>query len=355
MDSKKIVGIHTGPDTHLDHLGVLCAILHIPLIVTEENTLQLAKKFYPDCQTIFIPHSDLSIGFLAENFDVIFECGKFWALELVPLLELLHQKNMRIVFCPHGNSDKGHSLSFPIEQDISLVYGDHMIDLLKKTGSFSQKMLRTGNYRFLYYTLNKSFYDERAQEEIFSRLNEQQKTVLYAPTWDEKENPTSFFDACEDVILQLASDFNLIIKLHPFLEEHYPAQTYRILAQYEGHQNVLFLNAFPPIYPLLDKTDIYIGDFSSIGYDFLVFDRPMYFFNPLPKEIRSGQGSFLHRCGIEIPTCEQKTIRSFIESTMEQNVSSLSSIRKQIYNYAFGEEIPFENLRNDLLSIESSL
>lgn len=40
-------------------------------------------------------------------------------------------------------------------------------------------------------------------------------------------------------------------------------------------EGIQFIEDFPPIYPLLAQMDLYIGDMSSIGYDFLSFKRPM--------------------------------------------------------------------------------
>ncbi len=129
------IAIITGPETYLDHLGVLSAILDLPLIVTEEKTFDLAKQCYPDLNVALNDFSELSMEFLATNYDAIFQTGKFWAAELRPAMELLFRKKMRFIFCPHGNSDKGHSQQNHVEQDISLVYGDHLHDLLKQTGA----------------------------------------------------------------------------------------------------------------------------------------------------------------------------------------------------------------------------
>ena len=213
--SSKSVAILTGPSTHLDHLGVLSAVLEIPLIVTEEKTFQLAKRYYPQINISLMEMADLSMDFLCSHFDVIFESGKFWALELKPFMQLLFRKQMRFVFCPHGNSDKGHSLKEHPDQDVSLVYGDHLHDHLKATGATAKihSVIATGNYRYPFYKRHLSFYDQIAEEEIFSRLKPDRKTLLYAPTWQDRENPTSFFEATEEIIEQLS----------PLLQSHHQA------------------------------------------------------------------------------------------------------------------------------------
>ncbi len=349
--TRKSVAILTGPDTYLDHLGVLCDISQIPLIVTEEKTYAAARHFYPSLPVVYMHLQDLTLDFLSSHFDTLFESGKFWQTELKSLLQLLYQKNMRFVFCPHGNSDKGFSLKKHAGQDVSLVYGAHMIDLLKETGAFEQidHLIPTGNYRLPYYRKYQAFYDRLAKEQIGIHLDPHKKTILYAPTWKDGENPTSFFNACETIIEQLSPTYNLLIKLHPFLEEFHPAHTYAIIAKYEHtHKNVLFIREFPAIYPLLALTDIYLGDYSSIGYDFLAFNKPMYFFHGAPSHEKR---SLLHPCGIAIPPDKMDALLDFIDTTAEENALSLSSKRKEIYQYAFGKETSLKKIQNIITAI----
>ena len=315
---KRSVAIITGPQTHLDHLGILSAELKIPLIVTEEETFQLGKRFYPDLDIHLKGLDELSIEYLAQNFDVIFETGKFWAVELGPFFELLFRKKMRFVFCPHGNSDKGHSLQNHVDQDISLVYGDHLYDHLKKTGAVKKirHILKTGNYRYPYYLRHRLFYDTLTDKIVFQRFQNSKPSILYAPTWHDEENPTSFFSATDALIEQLSSSFNLIIKLHPFLADRHPADVYRILSRYENHPSTLFLTHFPPIYPLLSRCALYLGDYSSIGYDFLKLNKPLYFLNPK----KTLDPSPLHTCGLQIPENAWNTLNEFIASIIEQKL-----------------------------------
>ncbi len=336
----KRAAISTGPYTHLDHLGPLCALLGMPLLVTEENTYRLAQKFYPQVEAVLKEHRELTLDFLASSFDVLFECGKFWAIELLPLFKLFYQKQMRIVFCPHGNSDKGHSLSSSVPQDISLIYGQQMVDQLKKTGAFDQigTPIITGNIRYPFYSHHRRFYDELADQHVFSRLDPRKKTILYAPTWQDRENTSSFFQACVTLIDQLSPAYNLIVKLHPLLEEEHPAATCHILAKYASFPHLVLLTEFPPIYPLLARSDLYLGDYSSIGYDFLAFDRPLFFLNP------DGKSLFLHRCGIEIPKEAISELRPFLARHLEHNQIHYSPIRRQAYRYAFEETTNLEQV-----------
>ena len=344
----RCAAIITGPETHLDHLGVLSSLLQIPLIVTDEKTYTLAKKCYPDLDVSLKGLDELTIGYLAENFDALFETGKFWAAELRPFFELLYRKKMRFVFCPHGNSDKGHSLQNHVEQDISLVYGDHLSDLLQRTGAAEKikHFVRTGNYRYSYYLKHRAFFDALAEENVFCRFKNKKPTILYAPTWQGQENPTSFFSATDALIEQLSSNFNLVIKLHPFLLEDHPASVFQIMARYENHPSALFLTDFPPIYPLLARCDLYLGDYSSIGYDFLKSNKPLYFLNPK----QSASLSPLQTCGLEIPADQGNKLNEFLNRTLEENQKTFSEQRQKIYFHAFGEEIPSSSIKEAIFA-----
>lgn len=345
----RYVAIHTGPETYLDHLGVLSSLLNIPLIVTEEKTFDFAKVYYPDLDVSLKGLDELSIGYLAENFDAIFETGKFWAADLGPFIELLHRKKMRFVFCPHGNSDKGHSLQNHVDQDVSLIYGNHLKDLLHctKAAEKIKHFVRTGNYRYPYYLKHKAFFDSLAEKKVFQRFQDPKKSViLYAPTWQDKENPTLFFSSIDILIEQLSINYNLLIKLHPFLLGDFPAQIYHVMMRYQHHPSVVFLTDFPPIYPLLARCDLYLGDYSSIGYDFLVFDKPLFFLNPKG----SPTSSLLHTCGIQIPSKLSDNLNDFFTATAVESKTLYSEQRKKVYSYAFGNEIPIEQMRDSIFA-----
>jgi hypothetical protein len=283
------VAISTGPETHLDHLAPFCALLNIPLIVTSQEHLDLGQKFYPmvDIQLIDLP--ELTLEYLATHFETIVTCGKFWAMELRPMIKLLYKKELNFVFIPHGYSDKEDLLGRTVDQDIHFTYRD------------------IGNFRHHFYLQHQAHFD-RLAEGYFNH----QKSVLYAPTWQTTATSTSFFDSTGTIIEALASDYNLLIKLHPLLEENDPVQFHRILGKYENRAR--FILNFPPVYPLLDKAAVYLGDYSSIGYDFLTYNRPMFFLK---------QGGKLSNCG--------EPFLGDIESKQEH----LSAIRQQTYEEVF--------------------
>ncbi len=313
-------GIHTGLPHYLDHLGVLCILLDLPLLVTEAATYAAARKFYPELKCQHVELSELSLSYLSENFDVIFESGHRWGAELLPLFELLFHKKMRIVYCPHGNSDKGHSELNPTPKDLSLYYGPHMKNLLAKTPL--NGTVRTGNYRWTYYRQRQPFYDNL----LHLQLDPQRKTIFYAPSWPDGENPSSFLSCCERVIEEIGEFFNVLIRWHPFLDDLYPVQTEQLKHRYEGKSGINFLNDFPCIYPILQASDAYLGDFSSIGYDFLTFDRPLYFFDTYPGT--------LDRCGSRLLLDSHLGKQLLQQEDREEK----KKLRREAYKDVFGEE-----------------
>jgi hypothetical protein len=320
----RCAAFNTGTEFHmLDHIAPLAELMQMPLIVTEELNDQLARHYYPQVQTRLIPDLEFRLGEIAEQFDALFEC-KFWGTDLKALFQHLYKKEMRLIFCPHGQSDKGlHSLAqYPL-QDIVLLYGGLLKEMLQNLQLPIRNSATVGNYRLQFYRKHQSFYDNLADQEIFSKLNPKNRTLLYAPTWKDGANSTSFFDHCPNVLSQLPSDWNLIIKLHPLLEQRDPAHFYSIAALADKNANALLINEFPPVYPILARVDAYLGDFSSVGYDFLAFQRPLFF---LPTT----QTGKLHSCGRMIdPTAN-------IYAQLDKPNDDKEKQRK-LYEWAFGE------------------
>ena len=265
--------------------------------------------------------------------------------------EHFYGKKVHTVWCPHGNSDKGHIVKNKMQayalQDMVFIYGNHMIELLKKINVFQnlQHYIIIGNFRLSFYKKYKKFYDNLAAKEIFSKLDPKNKTILYAPTWKDLENSTSFFEIFEKLFNNIPSHYNLIVKPHPNLEIKNPVEFYKIY-QEKLPKNILFLNEFPLIYPLLNKCDIYLGDFSSIGYDFLYFQRPMFFIDLIQRDPKNHPSLFLYRCGQSIDKKYWDNIFSFVNSHMN---TKYSLKQKEIYTFAYGKEKRLSQIKQTIL------
>jgi len=299
-------GIHL-----LDHIAPLASLHNFPLIVTEVENATLAAKYYPEVSLRYIPDLEFRLKELADEFDTLIEC-KYWAPHLKQLFRICFNKEMRLIFCPHGQSDKGYKapLLAPYAlQDVVLLYGNLLKEMLKELNVWDslQAHATIGNYRLHYFERHKERLRAIVTQEIFSKLNPKNKTLLYAPTWKDADQSTTFFANARKVIDELPKSWNLILKIHPLLEKRDPALFYR-LSMDQSKENFILVNEFPLVYPILEKIDAYLGDYSSIGYDVLAFQKPMFFFQTphLPP-------ARLHSCGTLIT--EKENIFKKIEKS----------------------------------------
>jgi teichoic acid glycerol-phosphate primase len=349
---KTFAGLIYGPELHhLDHLAPLCSLLQIPLIVTEEEIAAVSQKYYPWLDVICWDYLQIAQN-LVQNYDIVFcSIPRDIFDEIFFFAQKILQKKIHTIWCPHGNSDKGAQSYFMEalqKESIILAYGQKMIDFLIKKDAFKQlkSLVVIGNYRSLFYKRELNFYKRIISKEVLKKLNKDHKTVLFAPTWQDYENSSSFFDACPFLIEELPENWNLIIKIHPNLLSQGTGKAEQIIWKYEDRPNVLFLTEFPLIYPLLDISDIYIGDMSSIGYDFLTFDRPMFFLNQNKRNSKTEEGLYLYRCGVELMPEQYRDIYKIIDIHLPIDSLSFSDIRKTVYDYTFGEEKNWDDLRN---------
>lgn len=352
---KKGVGINPASLVHyMDHLAVVCVIMGIPLIFIEPDLFEMGKKNYPGLDALLLEYGELTQEYLITNYDVLFMSDlqdKYDFHARYAQLEQKYQKILRHVHCPHGFSDKGFYLKKCAIEDIVLIYGQNMIDLLKHHGVFEllKNYVRCGNYRYAYFKQHRQFYDELIQNDVLSHFARKQPVILYAPTWKDLEDSTTFFDAYADILGKLPDSYNMIVKLHPRLEEDDPAMFYHIVGKYETKPNVLFFKNFSLVYPLLAHTDIYLGDTSSVGYDFLPFDKPMFFLNKAGRDAQADRGLYLFRCGVEIKPEAYSTMYQVMEANLKDDRKHFSEIRRDVYQYTFGEERPFGDIKADIV------
>lgn len=350
----KSAGLIYGKAFHyIDHLAPLCHLLEVPLIVTEEEIEEVVTLFYPGLQVVLVNYIALP-AYVLQTFSVLFVCTpRLLFDEVFFLFQKLHRKKIHTIWCPHGNSDKGHKVFFMeglAQEEVSLVYGPKMIDFLQKKGAFQQlkECVEVSNYRRLYYEERQVFYDAMVNEKIVSKLPPNTKKILYAPTWEDAEGSSSFAEAALILAQYIPEDFVLLVKPHPNLLVSRNPSNQKILADLEEMDHVRVLSNFPPIYPLLAVTDLYIGDLSSIGYDALSFDIPLFFLNAKGRDKETDPGLYLYRCGVELCAKEYDHIYEIIRKALSEDRRMFSSIRKEVYQYTFGESMSKELLRQKI-------
>ncbi len=347
-------GLIYGPAIHyIDHLAPLCSLMGIPLFVTEEEEENLLATFYPEVKTERIDSIRLP-DLLVENIDIVFVCTpRILFDEVFFFAQKLRNKKVHTIWVPHGNSDKGHiapAMEALNQEEVALVYGNKMIDFLKQKKAFDQLKAHavTGNFRRAYYLQHKAFYDGIVSDRFLRKLPQAEKTILYAPTWNDSESSSSFSEALGFLVKNLPDNWNLLVKPHPNLLMENEEKNQRLIEKYETHERVRFALDFPPVFPLLDAVDIYIGDFSSIGYDFLGFDKPMFFLNSQKRDPKTDLGLYLYQCGVEIRPDEYGNIYEIIKKSLPHDHTNFSEIRKKIDDYAFGSRKSSESLKKEI-------
>lgn len=326
---------------YIDHLGPFCALQEWPLIVCEGEVADLARRYYPNLEIIEMNRWDLKLP------RCVVACDPRSLIDSV----VPSDPNRKLLWLPHGNSDKGWKTPIfePLHKEIALVYGQKMIDFMHKQGVFPEA-IRIGNFRCHYWMQNQRFYEKILKEEIC--LPKAETTYLYAPTWNDPEGNSSFWDMLPRLTSSLPDESNLIVKIHPNTQMQFAPKIERLIGQYAKRKNIYFLTEFPPIYPLLSMCDVYIGDMSSIGYDFLYRKCPMYFLiNERAKQVatkgaseamsdrreeageRAERSQFLYRCGMEISPDQ-------IDLIFKSNPNERKAEQEQVYHYTFDSYSP---------------
>lgn len=325
--------IHFGEGGHLlDHIAPLAFQLGVPLYLDE--AFQEGVAFYPQTNIMEMRDLNMRWGELSQKHDALIRCI-FWPPHLKQMLFDLYGRDIELIFCPHGQSDKGFHcdmLKLFGKQEKVFLYGLRMKEMLEMKGIWPevQNYEYIGNYRLAFYEKHRDFYDELAEKEIFSKFSSKKPILLYAPTWKDYEESTSFFTLGRNLIEETSDNWNLLIKPHPHLEGRNPELYYSIAALAEKRKNTVLLEHFPPIYPILSRADVFVGDFSSIGYDFLYFKRPMFFLNETKRAIEDPSRR-LHRCGVSIEsTSPMKCIEKHLP-----NMQGFISEQQRLYNQAF--------------------
>jgi hypothetical protein len=210
----------------------------------------------------------------------------------------------------HGMSDK----NFTYERDFSdyllcLCVGQRQVDrLLQASCNENMKWKLIGYPKFDHPpTLPLLFENDK-------------KTLIYCPTW-RKENISSIeiFLSHPEVIEQLTEEYNLIVKPHPNIfnrdRQFYDQQIVDCLHQLPNIRLIQSGN----VMPWYAQADLFIGDISAAGYEWLYYNKPMVFLNPQPGVLQPSTNvasmTYLWQCGDvcdEISQLKQYVDQSFV-------------------------------------------
>ncbi len=233
-------------------------------------------------------------------------------------------KHTRAVQVFHGMSDK----PFTYERDFS----DYLMCLC--VGQLqAERLLRHEHNRAMRYAMigYPKFDRIAALPRLFKNAR---KTVIYCPTWRKAGlSSLDVFLSDLEALEMLKKHYNVIVKPHPnvfsparpFYDESIVAR----LRALDGVTLVCSGNAMP----YFSQADLFIGDISASGYEWLYFGRPMVFLNPQPDVLRPSvdiaDPTFLWQCG---RVCDDtRTLTSVIEASLADDVHQ--DVRETILDY----------------------
>lgn len=204
-------------------------------------------------------------------------------------------RHTRAVQVFHGMSDKAftHERDFR-DYELCLCSGQRQVDRLLKYAHN-----REINWRIVGYP---KFDHPPIAAGLFGNGR---RTAIYCPTW-RKEGISSLDSFLDDLaaVARLAERFNVIVKPHPNTfnpaREHYDAGIVGRLAELDRMANLRVVRA-GNVMPWYAQADVYVGDISASGYEWLYFDRPMVFLNPRPGALAPSTDiealTYLWQCG----------------------------------------------------------
>jgi hypothetical protein len=326
--ASNCIAMVPGPRTSfLDHLMPICDLLGIPIHCSDDWVATCAAQFYPQAEIVEGDLSNYTTFYVMEPCRLHAQSIKFEAQ--------IYNGDFKTIAGFHGNPDKFRDIYWIeryLDEDVILVFGQHLIDYLKEKGIFERlkKTIQIGNLRYAFYKKHQAFFDQMTRPYLFS--DTKRKTLLWAPTWSftGAVDATPFFDLYHSVLSSIPNDYQVYVKLHPFTFRLFSDEVSRIKEEYD---QVVFINEIPLVYPFLNQADIYLGDYSSVVYDFLAFNRPIFFLGGK----RTDWG-----CTISDPK------RLFQELDKPDR---LAHERKKAYDYVFGEEVKMEKIKQQLCEL----
>lgn len=158
------------------------------------------------------------------------------------------------------------------------LLGSHALD-----GIYPSNVFLTGNPR-----VDNIFLPKNKVKEKY-KLPKNKKIVLYAPTWKKKIEETTdqdieeLLNEVEFIQLQLPSDSLVLLKAHYFIYEKFVEK---------GYSDKIIPN-WVDTNELLSVVDKLITDYSSIFFDYLPLDRPIYFYIPDKNSYEKMRGFYL--------------------------------------------------------------
>lgn len=190
------------------------------------------------------------------------------------------------------------------------------------TGILNSEISITGNAR-MDLTINSN------KEEIYNKynLNNKKKLVLYAPTYKTKCNHKvndyilELINERNEIQNQLGNDYVVYIKTHYLITQN----------EVSHHLNDYFIPNWYDANELLSVIDILITDYSSIFFDFLPLQKPIYFYMKDKEDYTFERGLYFEI--EELPGSVSYNMKDLLENLNIPITDYLNSYKINIENF----------------------
>ncbi|NJL43476.1 MAG: hypothetical protein HC856_03160 [Pseudanabaena sp. RU_4_16] len=281
------------------------------LVVSQLNSEYQQNSEYDGYTHLFTTNCDL------DTYDLVVTPSFLRAEE--------RTEQTRAVQIFHGMSDK----PFTYERDFSnyllcLCVGQRQADRLLQTPcNRDMKWTSIGYPKFDYPPTSPPLFEN------------DKKTIIYCPTW-RKENISSIeiFLNSPDAIARLTQDYNLIVKPHPNIfnpdRQFYDQSIVDRLHQLPNIQLIQSGN----VMPWFAQADLFVGDISAAGYEWLYYNKPMVFLNPQPGVLQASTDvasmTYLWQCGEVCDRMQQ--LKQFVDENLRSD--RYQAIRETLLHYS---------------------
>jgi CDP-glycerol glycerophosphotransferase len=228
----------------------------------------------------------------------------------ITLLKLFHSRNYTYISTSSSKLINMFSESFAVKSDIIKVLGQPRNDWLLNNSDSSEEWF--GNH--------------------FSNLPENEKIILYAPTFREygQTELFPFSDYTLDKLEEFLEDEKIII----FLRLHHAEMGN---PQLKPRKRIKYINSdiIEEINPILSLFDLLITDYSGIYFDFLLTEKPILFLPYDLEEYENESRGFNFDYYDFSPGPKPNTLKEFINE-VERLLSDKQYYqpeRKQMNNY----------------------
>jgi CDP-Glycerol:Poly(glycerophosphate) glycerophosphotransferase len=231
----------------------------------------------------------------------------------------------RIVQIFHGMSDK----PFTYERD----FRDYALCLC--AGQRQVNRLRAHHHNRQIYCVQVGYPKFDAIPRLAPLFGDDRKTLIYCPTW--RKGGISSIDVFLDhpeVVAELTERYNLIVKPHPnIFNPSRPCFDPSIVARIEQLPRIELARS-GTVMPRQAQADLFIGDISAAGYEWLYFGRPMVFLNPQPGRLRPSRDAqamtYLWQCG---DVCDDiRRLPALVAEALAKD--RLNGVREAVLHYS---------------------